>query len=109
MALRGGRNIVRIMGLSFSLHEAQMNTQQVIEHIRTHGPNRVVINSYGEAVAPNRAAAKGITPDVIYVRNDGWSLGAPSQYESVACATWADCWVGVIRLAPEFKFIDFGG
>jgi hypothetical protein len=57
------------------------------------GPTRVVINESGEAVAPSRSTKP---VDIIFVRDDGWSLGAPIGLIGVAEAMWIDQWVGVI-------------
>jgi hypothetical protein len=58
-----------------------------------NGPTRIVINEHGEAVAPSRTT---FPPDVIFVRHDGWSLGAPESLVATAERIWADCWVGVL-------------
>lgn len=61
------------------------------------GPTRVVINPSGEATTPERAARDhGIRPTVIYVRHDGWSLGAPEQFRAVAERMWEDEWTAII-------------
>ena len=57
-----------------------------------HGPDRVVINGSGEAVAPHRAPKF----DIVFVRDDGWSLGAPAALAKTAESLWADQWVGVL-------------
>lgn len=56
--------------------------------------SRVVVNQNGHATSPATALAEhNITPDVIFVRNDGWSLGAPFAFERVARGLWEDSWV----------------
>jgi len=37
------------------------------------GPDRVIVNHLGGAKTPDRAPI----PEVVFVRDDGWSLGAP--------------------------------
>ena len=59
-------------------------------------PSRVVINKHGEAVSYREAKAKGFTPETIFVRDDGWSLGAPAGLIEVAESIWKDKWVTVI-------------
>lgn len=55
--------------------------------------NRVVINNEGEAVNPNRAETDhGITPDIVFIRNDGWTLGAPKQFKDIAYQMWQNDW-----------------
>lgn len=57
------------------------------------GFNRVVINYEGEAWPATRAKqALGISPEVGFMRNDGWALGAPKELEDVAYRLWADEW-----------------
>lgn len=59
-------------------------------------PSRVVINRHGEATSYREAKAKGLTPAIIFVRDDGWSLGAPTGLMDTAEALWKDRWVTVI-------------
>lgn len=74
----------------------------ICDAIFRNGPTRVVINEGGEAVSPARAVETyDVEEDVIFIRDDGWSLGAPSRYEAVAAAMWADCWIGVMRRAAD--------
>ncbi len=55
---------------------------------------RVVVSSNGEAISPFRAKSDhDIQPEIIYVRDDGWALGAPKQFASVAFDLWAGNWV----------------
>lgn len=57
-------------------------------------PTRVVVDRHALGVTPARAWDDyRVEPSVIYVRNDGWSLGAPAHLSNVAFATWAGQWV----------------
>jgi hypothetical protein len=60
-------------------------------------PTRVLINTEGEAIPAARAEAQGITWDIIFIRNDGWSLGASEALAQVAHSLWADEWVAIIK------------
>lgn len=72
--------------------------EAVVKKIMADGPSRVILNAEGEAVSFRRAQETNwITPDVIFIREDGWSLGAPGWLESVAYKMWADEWIGFIR------------
>lgn len=72
--------------------------EELLEEIRENGPTRVVIDDKGEAIPPRRAQRKkGITSDVVYIRDDGWSLGAPLCFERVARRMWSREWVAVAR------------
>ena len=68
-----------------------MMCQNIIEK----GPTRILVNREGEAVAPRRAA--DIKPDVIFIRDDGWSLGTLLCWEEIARKMWKDKWVCVMR------------
>ena len=78
--------------------------QKTIEEISENGPTRIVINFDGEGVHPLRVP--GIKADIIFIRNDGWSCGAPSQYEKVAYNLWKGTWVAFIREGEEAKDIS---
>ena len=56
---------------------------------------RVLIDANGYGVAPSRTTVK---PEVIFVRTDGWSLGAPKELESAAREMWKGDWVESWRL-----------
>lgn len=72
----------------------------------THGPNRVIINIHGEATTPARAAKKGIRPEVIFIRKDGWSLGAPRKWAYIAENMWKDEWIGVMKDGKVSKYVN---
>lgn len=75
--------------------------------IMARGPDRVVINREGEALGSRRAREMGVTPDVIFIRDDGWSLGAPARLRGVAESMWRDQWAGVLT-RPETKAVPYG-
>lgn len=54
---------------------------------------RVVVEASGKAVVPRVAREEfGMTPDIVFIRNDSWRLGAPEQFEDVAYRLWKDHW-----------------
>lgn len=56
-------------------------------------PTRVIVDSDGMGVPSSRAFTEyKVAPDVIFIREDNWSLGAPSEFESVAFKMWEDYW-----------------
>lgn len=69
-------------------------------------PDRVVIDKFGQAspttpLIPNEHST---TPfDVIFFRNDGWTLGAPQELETVAFKMWRDKWVAYARRGGNGK------
>jgi hypothetical protein len=67
--------------------------------IRRDGPDRVLIDAGGEGLPLRRALERGIPPAaivVIFVRNDGWTLGATRAGASTAYRLWADEWIGYV-------------
>lgn len=67
-------------------------------------PDRIVINFEGESVHPNRT---DIQPDVIFIRSDGWSLGAPREFEKVACDMWYDEWAFFVIDEEKYPFSEY--
>lgn len=75
-----------------------ISLKAALTRIMVHGPDRVVVNQDGEATSSKKAREQyGINPDIIFIREDGWSLGAPWQFENVAWGLWAKEWIGFIR------------
>lgn len=71
---------------------------EIVAFIRAYGPQRVVVNIDGDALSSRRAREVfGITPDVIHVRGDGWSIGAPERFARIAESMWPDAWIAVLR------------
>jgi hypothetical protein len=69
------------------------------EQVLEQGPTRVIVSREGWATTPDRALREfGIVADVVFVRHDGWTLGAPRRWEEVARDLWAGSWVAVIDL-----------
>ena len=61
-------------------------------------PTRVIVEADGLAVTPRRAAhVFQVTPEIIFIRDDGWMLGAPEEFESIAYKMWKDSWEYFVR------------
>lgn len=61
-------------------------------------PHRVVVDEYGTSVSPEDAKKRfGIEWRVIFIRDDGWCLGAPLFLERVAYEMWKNAWIGFVR------------
>lgn len=59
-------------------------------------PGRVLVSADGTAVPPQRAREEhGVLPDIIFIREDGWALGAPQGLEKEAFALWP--WKSFVR------------
>jgi hypothetical protein len=79
--------------------------ERAAEKIRKQGPDRVVINSEGEACGPEIAQDEyGVEYSVVYLRNDGWTLGVSPGLRSVAFDMYADSWIAVMEHAPNGEF-----
>lgn len=81
-----------------------MNDQphDVVRLIMAFGPRRVVVNADGDVEFPRQALDEhGVTPEVIFVRNDGWALGAPHRFAKVAYSmVGPEGWLAVIEPRP---------
>ena len=57
---------------------------------------KIVINAEGESVPlkwyMERYENKLGPVHIVFIRSDGWKLGAPKQFESTAYETWQDQW-----------------
>ena len=73
---------------------------------------RIIVNNAGEAVSGGQYARMAtddndtlvpisISPYVMFIRGDGWILGAASKFEDIAYRMWQDEWVGFIKQPSE--------
>lgn len=61
-------------------------------------PDRVIVDRGGYGVPSNIAEKRyKVIPDIIFKRNDGWTLGAPKEFEDVAYRMWRDEWTHFVR------------
>jgi len=75
-----------------------MDLQKMFDLILSRGPTRVMINKEMDATTSQRAREEyNIVPDIIFIRNDGWSLGAPNFLEKEAYSCWKESWIGFVR------------
>lgn len=73
-------------------------TPAMVNQVIAEGPTRVVVDESGVATTPGSAFRNHkIEPDVIFIRDDGWSLGAPEKFQDVAERMWEDKWVVFMR------------
>lgn len=64
--------------------------------------DKVVVNRDGLSKRPADAFHQfGEIPRVIFIRADGWSLGASGELEDVALTLWIDQWVA-FRRWPDY-------
>jgi hypothetical protein len=68
-------------------NEDEKKAMSLVEQIR------IIINSEGEAVPPKRAREEhGIVPDILFIRDDKWALGAKEEHRNVAYDMWKESW-----------------
>lgn len=70
-----------------------INLEAAVKRIAVHGPDRIVVNDDGYAM-PQKAAFERYctTWSIVFIRDDGWSLGCPHIFEPVAYSQWKDHW-----------------
>lgn len=80
---------------------------QAIERLAFTGPRAVVINAAGETTRWRTALKEhGIWSIMAFVRNDGWTLGAPAEFAAVAYKLWEAEWEAVIFVGHEVWVMD---
>ena len=65
--------------------------------LQKDGPRRVIVDKSGQATSPKQAQKMGVYYEIVFIRNDGWTLGAPVELESDAIALWKERWVAYWR------------
>jgi hypothetical protein len=61
-----------------------INLEAAVKRIMAHGPDHA-------------REQYNLNPEVIFIRNDGWTLGAPRGLEWIAFQQWAGEWIGFLR------------
>ena len=80
---------------------SEMTADQVIreiEKIKRVGPRRVLIREGIADSAGNALRDYGYVPAMVFLRDDGWSLGAPEHLIESARSLWPNDWVAVFRI-----------
>lgn len=80
-----------------------LDPKAVVQKLMGNGPDRVVVDAEGLGERWSVAHAKGIETDVIFIRRDGWTCGAPRRFAAVAYWMWADEWVAFIDRREPLK------
>lgn len=87
-------------------------TDQVIVRAETEihrwGPRRVLIDKEGLSVSPERALRlqNQRRVDIIFIRKDGWTLGAISELADYAEQLWPTHWIAVM-IRPGLRSITY--
>jgi hypothetical protein len=78
---------------------------QAVESLVANGPTMVVVKTWRGHVeyadTPENARKAGISSDVIFIRADGWTLGARAADEKAARDLWDKRWVGRLEVATR--------
>lgn len=70
--------------------------EAAVKMIGVHGPSRVLISKSGEAVRSDDPRAGKNPLAVIFIRDDGWSLGASRKLAVSAFQLWP--WIAWVRV-----------
>lgn len=77
--------------------DAGIDVDQLFDQLRRRGPTRVYC---GDQIAKSPARAKrehNASWSIVFVRNDGWSIGCDEQFASETHDLWGDDWVAALR------------
>ena len=75
----------------------------LVRNIKESGPARVVVEPGGYAVGYRRALVDyQVVPTVVFIRDDGWTLGAPSEFIEDARVLWEREWIAVLEVSTGF-------
>ncbi len=79
-----------------------MNLTNIKRQLDERGPERVVYGYDGQATSAKRAREHfGVVPSIVFIRDDGWTVGAPEAFEVVAYNLWPDKWTWYYRPGME--------
>ncbi len=78
-----------------------MNIKEIIADLRHRGPSLVLVGP-SNYTTPRDAEDRGIVTNAIFVRDDGWTLGVPTDLIANAKAMFYDRWRFIVS-APDYK------
>lgn len=69
------------------------------------GPDRAIINAKGEteSVPKNWRMASSARLAIVYIRDDGWTLGCPRNQNAVAEDMWKGDWIGRLNRTADIE------
>lgn len=76
----------------------------LVNKVMKNGPSRVFARcscGCGGLVGRSPEEHNCPSPDVIFIRKDGWSLGAPKAFIAEAEKLWDDSWVAVLDVSDR--------
>lgn len=69
-----------------------INLDAALKRIATHGPDRVLIGDTGLATRPRQAVERGVNWEIVFIRDDGWTLAATDEDAGYAYDIWKGYW-----------------
>lgn len=77
-------------------------------------PERVIQHENGACLSGAQAVERGLPWEIVFIRDDGWSLGAPAQLQNPAEEMWQNQWIAVYypasaRLESYAAYLNGGG
>lgn len=83
----------------------ELTVQQVIDiaiqRVKKQGPARVIIDEEMQAHSAIRALRSGVVYEWVFVRDDGWTLGASDKFADGAAYLWRESWIGVLHVLDD--------
>ncbi len=70
---------------------------EITQAILKRGPDAVVINQKGDAVASMQARLLGLRSHILLIHSNGSTLGAPRQFAAVAESSKKNEWVAFLK------------
>lgn len=80
--------------------EEQKVIDTALANMSRNGPDRVLTSSRETSVPFEYAKEFGIEVELVFIRNDGWTLGCHRTHQPVAYRMWADEWIAIL-IKPE--------
>ena len=78
----------------------------IVRRVEARGPVRVLIGADGPATSPGRLPSTECPPvRWVYVRGDGWTLGASDRLREAARDQWPDEWVALLEIDHQGRVV----
>ena len=84
--------------------------REIEDQIFSEGPRRVMINEHEAVPAKTARLRHGMqfnSLEIIFIRKDGWTLGAAKHLADAAEKLWMDEWAAVMIKPPTINSFDY--
>jgi hypothetical protein len=78
-----------------------VDIELVVRNIMAKGPSRVMVSKTKSTTCRVATTQFHIEPTIIFIRHDGWTLGANEKFEEAAYKTWPENWIAFLRKPNE--------